>query len=187
MTRALGVVMAVAGVVAERCRRGMSWRFDGVLFTVLSPAGGGADVGNDASCVVLVETAKTRVLLPGDIEKTVENRLAPPSVDLLVVPHHGSATSSTDAFVAAAKPAFAVISAGWDSHFGHPHPKVVERYRHIGAHIVSTAAAGAISWRSDRPEAIASARCRSQPYWRRQPAAWRRTPRLSPRLLPCPR
>ena len=160
----------VPGIEAQRCQAGMSWRWDGVAFTVLSPVLHHHMEGNNASCVLLIETACQRVLLPGDIEAIVEDRLELPPVDLLVVPHHGSATSSTPRFVLATRSRFAVVGAGYDNRFGHPHPRVVERYRNIGTHVVSTAMAGAVRWRSRDPNWVAVQRCKASPYWRRDGA-----------------
>ena len=161
----------VAGVDALPCRAGARWRWDGVDFSVLSPPRNHGFNGNDASCVLLIETATARVLLAGDIERTVERALAPPPVDLLLVPHHGSATSSTVDFVAAVRPKFAIVTAGFDNRFGHPHPAVVERYRDAGAHVLTTAVSGALRWRSDEPCVVVAERCREASYWRTEPAA----------------
>ena len=86
-------------------------------------AGAITGAGNNASCVLLVETPETRVLLAGDIEAAVERRLvlsaASMSSSFLIT---AVATSSTDGFVAATRPRFAVVGAGFDNHFGHPNP-----------------------------------------------------------------
>ena len=156
----------VAGIDAKPCLAGAGWSWDGVDFSIISPRRGHHWSGNNASCVLLVETPETRVLLAGDIEAAVERRLVLRSVDVLLVPHHGSATSSTDGFVSAARPRFAVVGAGFDNRFGHPNPAVLERYRDAGAHILSTADSGELIWRSDDPGAIEAARCLDLRYWR---------------------
>ena len=183
----VGVVLAgepVPGIAAAPCRAGAKWRWDGVGFALLHPRAAHAHRRNNASCVLLVETKNAKALLAGDIERLVEQRLDVPQVDWLLVPHHGSATSSTTAFVDAARPRFAVIGTRWDNHFGHPHPDVVARYRAAGAHIVSTAVSGALRWRSADPGAIEAERCQRSPYWRRQAGTERRQA-LSATLLPC--
>ena len=175
---AVGQVLAgedVPGIAAEPCNAGLGWQSDGVVFTVLSPPAGHRFTGNNASCVLLIETASQRVLLAGDIEATVEHRLDVPPVDVLLVPHHGSATSSTRAFVAATRPRFAIVAAGFDNHFGHPHPRVVARYRDAGSHIVSTGLAGAVRWRSTNPMSVTVQRCAESPYWRSAAADRRST------------
>ena len=177
---------AVPGITVEQCVAGMAWQWDGVRFSVVWPPSGRAFEGNDASCVLLIETRAQRVLLAGDIGKVAELTLDLPRVDLLLVPHHGSATSSSPALVGMTRPALAVVGAGWDSHFGHPHPAVVERYRSVGAHIVSTAVSGAVRWRSDRPHIVDTVRCRPSPYWRKLPTGpWRRPSALSRQLADC--
>ena len=156
----------VPGIETHACTAGSTWRWDGVTFSVLSPSTGHHSRGNNASCVVLIETASHHVLLAGDIEALIEQRLELPRIDLLLVPHHGSATSSTSSFVAATRPKFAVVSAGYDNRFGHPHPRVVDRYRNGGSHIVSTASAGAVRWRSTDAESVIVQRCAASRYWR---------------------
>ena len=183
----VGLVLAgeaVPGIAAAPCRAGHEWRWDGVDFAVLHPPPGHRHAGNNASCVLLVTAASATALLAGDIERLVEPRLALPPVDWLLVPHHGSATSSTDAFVAATRPRFAVIGTGWDNRFGHPHANVVARYRAHGAHLVSTAVSGALRWRSARAGAIEATRCADSPYWQRHTSTERRAT-LHPALLPC--
>lgn len=165
----VGEVLAgerVPGIDTHPCAAGSGWQWDGVAFSVLSPAGDHGLTGNNASCVVLIETASRRILLTGDIEATIEQRLDVPAVDVLLVPHHGSATSSTPALVAATQPKFAIVAAGFDNHFGHPHPRVVARYRNGGSHIVSTGVAGAVRWRSTDPLSVTVQRCAESPYWR---------------------
>ena len=177
---------AVPGIAAAQCVAGMAWQWDGVRFSVVWPPSGRTFEGNDASCVLLIETLAERVLLAGDLGKVAELALDLPRVDLLLVPHHGSATSSSPALVGMTRPAFAVVGAGWDSHFGHPHPAVVERYRSVGAHIVSTAVSGAVRWRSTRPHVVDTVRCRPSPYWHNLPSGpWRRPSALSRHLADC--
>jgi len=134
---------------AAPCREGQAWRWDDVAFRMLNPAADEAASGNDSSCVLLVEGRGGRLLLTGDIGARVEPAVAarigegPPLV--LVVPHHGSRTSSSAAFLAALRPAFALVSAGWRSRFGHPHPLVVRRYAQAGIALSNTADAGALT------------------------------------------
>jgi competence protein ComEC len=83
-------------------------------------------------------------LLPGDIEKKVENELVAEDV-----PHHGSKTSSTDAFVAAVAPKFAVVSVGEGNQFGHPVASVVERYAAAGVRCLRTDRDGEVTALTD--------------------------------------
>ena len=118
---------------ARRCAAGESWEWDGVRFALLHPvAATRARKSNDFSCVLKVTAAGRSMLLTGDIEKPAEAELlerdrAALAADVLLVPHHGSRTSSTAAFLAAVGASSAVIPVGYRNRFGHPHPDVLER------------------------------------------------------------
>ena len=160
------------GISARPCRRGDAWLWDGVRFRVLWPPGPAA--GNDASCVIEIDDGEHRAILTGDVGSAAERRIDVRPVRVMVAPHHGSRTSSSAAFVARACPRVAIFSAGFRNRFGHPHPEVVERYRSIGAHLVTTGDLGAIRWRSDAPASLTAARDDWR-YWRsgRRPAMHR--------------
>ena len=160
-------------VPMQQCAAGQAWQWDGVRFRVLSPAPGGGDRDNDSSCVLLVEGRGGRVLLPGDISSKAEPAVAaavgagPPPV--LVVPHHGSKTSSGAVFIAALRPSLALVSAGWRNRFGHPRAEVLARYAEAGVPLFNTAVEGAVE-----VEFPADGTPRWQPGWRRQqPRYWR--------------
>jgi competence protein ComEC len=137
-----------------RCEAGQRWMWDGVAFSMLHPAA--AVYGetsrrkeNDRGCVLKVETQSASALLAGDIEARSESEIlarGAPALrsDVLVVPHHGSKTSSTNAFVAAVAPRYALFSVGYRNRFNHPNPAVVERYREIGAELRRTDCEGAL-------------------------------------------
>jgi competence protein ComEC len=119
--------------------------------------------------VLRIAAARHSVLLTGDIERRAELALlADPSVrsDILVVPHHGSRTSSSSEFVAAVSPRWAVVPVGYRSRFGHPHPEVLARYGAAGARVVRTDLDGAIEvrLRSDGAEVGRERRSRGR-YW----------------------
>jgi competence protein ComEC len=130
------------------CAAGTRWTWDGVDFAFLNPLPGAPPARNDASCVLLVAAGGRRILLTGDIERPAETRLvaakAIPEVDVMTVPHHGSATSSTPAFVSAARPAYAVVSAARYNQWGFPKAAVTARWRSFGAEVLATGASGAI-------------------------------------------
>ncbi|GMU41755.1 MAG: competence protein ComEC [Chloroflexota bacterium] len=108
---------------------------------------------NDASLVLLVTVGDRRFLLPADIEARAETWLVATGrdlgVDVLVVPHHGSTTSSTEPFVRATSPAVAIASAGAENPFGHPAASVVERYEAAGVIFLRTHAHGHVTFTSD--------------------------------------
>ncbi len=144
-------VMAPADAIlefgSERCAAGLSWHHDGVRFSVLHPPTRSFFSGNDGSCVVRVETPSGSLLLTGDIEMPGEARLAGAAslaADVVVVPHHGSSTSSTPAFVRAVAPSVAIVSAAHNNRWGFPRPEVTERWRRVGAMVLTTADLGAI-------------------------------------------
>ena len=137
------------------CFAGQSWTWDGVAFTVLHP--GGEIYGseprkrkeNDRGCVLRVATSARSMLLAADVEARGEAEMLardPLALgsDVLLVPHHGSKTSSTPAYLDAIAPAVAIISAGYRNRFHHPHPAVVERYRAQGVEPRLTFAEGAM-------------------------------------------
>jgi competence protein ComEC len=105
---------------------------------------------NDRSCVLRIEAGGQVALLTGDIEARSEAillRAAPDRLraDVLLVPHHGSRTSSTVAFIAAVDPAIAIVTAGYRNRFNHPRPDVVERYTRRGTRVPRTDRDGAVT------------------------------------------
>jgi competence protein ComEC len=135
----------------RRCHRDMQWSWDGVQFRFLHPGTDDSQRGwsdNDGSCVLRVKTGETSVLLPGDIEKRAEAHLVSHSTalqsNLVVAPHHGSETSSTQAFVRALRPDFVAFSTGYRNQWGFPRERVVDRWAATGAELLSTAANGAV-------------------------------------------
>jgi competence protein ComEC len=154
--REIGVGNVLAGehsdlIASSRCLAGQHWVSAGVRFEVLHPARLSLAEGNAASCVVRVSVGSYGMLLTGDIEARSESLLirngAPLASDIVVVPHHGSLTSSTVPFTDSVRPAYAVISAGFGNRWGFPKPRVVERWRAVGATVLNTAASGAIHFR----------------------------------------
>ena len=147
------VISSVPGMVPHRqvreCVDGQAWRWDGVQFRVLHPVAGMEMSANDRSCVVQVRARNLTLLLSGDIERAAERSLVQRygldlPADALVVPHHGSKTSSTREFIRAVAPEIAVFPVGYRNRFGLPHRDVVARYRERGARLLSTAGSGAI-------------------------------------------
>ena len=135
---------------SEKCHAGQSWNWDEVRFEMLSPPRQSTGVtGNDASCVLKVSSEFGALLLTGDIGKPTEAALARAGFDLaadvLQVPHHGSKTSSTEAFLSRVRPAVAVAGIGYLNRYGHPHKLVSARYARRQIPVYNTADEGAIS------------------------------------------
>lgn len=131
-------------------------RFGGATATVLWPlltTDVDARSGNNDSIVLRLQFGERTILMTGDLEKEGEaailNAKNEVASDVVKVPHHGSKTSSTAAFVAASHPRLAVISVGLTSIFGHPHKEVVERWRASGADVVTTGKRGTITVKTD--------------------------------------
>ena len=162
------------------CEAGQGWEWDGVRFAVLHPFADDYRPGartNALSCVLRIVGADgLSALLTGDVEAPGEARLvgrardgpgAALRSDVLVVPHHGSHTSSTDAFLDAVRPRVAVIQVGYRSRYGHPAPEVVARYAAHGIPVVRTDHCGAWLWAGGDAQCTRTLRHR---YWQWQGA-----------------
>lgn len=178
-------LMAVADADGRRpshaaCQAGQSWTWDGVRFDVLHPTSENwtqreSISDNNMSCVVRArpEGSSHSLLLTGDIEKPQEAALvrrlgASLASEVLMVPHHGSRTSSTQAFLEAVKPELGVIQAGARNRYGHPHPKVVSRYEDCRIALIQTARCGAWGWSTAQGGARQAGWCwrhKARRYW----------------------
>ncbi|MFC5499470.1 DNA internalization-related competence protein ComEC/Rec2 [Caenimonas terrae] len=180
---------------AARCVAGQRWHWDGVEFELLHPQADdylAPAKSNAMSCVLRIANGRQTALLVGDIEAAQEARLvssvrAKPvgrqaqddrspgvstsstrtalSADVLLVPHHGSKTSSTPAFLQAVRPRIAIVQAGYRNRFGHPAPPVLERYRLQGVRVIQSPQCGAAWWRSVQPQAVQCQRATAFRYW----------------------
>ena len=157
---------------ASRCFAGQHWQWDGVAFDVLHPQAAdyaAAAKSNAMSCVLRISNAGQSALLVGDIEQPQEARLladgAPLRADILLVPHHGSKTSSSAAFLQAVQPRIAIIQAGYRNRFGHPAAPVLQRYEAQGVQVVQSPQCGAAWWRSVQPAALQCQRTLALRYW----------------------
>ena len=171
----------MASSPSERCQGGQNWLWDGVRFEVLHPLETDYQPGarsNSLSCVLRISNGLQSALLVGDIEAAQERallaRAAPASqgkgveglqADVLLVPHHGSKTSSTSDFIAAVGPRWAWVQAGYRNRFGHPAPEVVARYRAQGITVVDSAHCGAMQWQSAQAQGMRCERDPSRRYW----------------------
>jgi competence protein ComEC len=145
--------VVLAAMRHVRCVAGQRWRWDGVDFEMLHPGAASYDdiylKANGRSCTLRISNGRRSVLLAGDIEAAQEAQLlqAQPDklrADVLLAPHHGSGTSSTEAFLAAVQPSVGIFQVGYRNRYRHPKPVVWERY---GAH-------GIARWRTDDTGAV---------------------------------
>ncbi len=159
-----------------RCEAGKLWQWDGVEFELLHPAREHymreKFRGNDRGCVLRITTGETSVLLVADIEQKSERELLASVPDklparVLLVPHHGSRTSSSPDFVTRVNPAFALVAAGYRNRFGHPKDEVLDRYRALGSRIFRTDLDGALIVEVTGDGAISVQRYRAmyRRYW----------------------
>ena len=158
----------------QPCLRGQAWVWDGVRFEVLHPAAlpqaaqDKPPKPNALSCVVRISDGQHSALLAGDIEAPQEQALVAAGlapVDLLLVPHHGSKTSSTPEFLQALSPQLALVQAGYRNRFAHPAPAVLARYEGMHIRVVDSVHCGAATWRSDAPQQLLCERVQSRRYW----------------------
>ena len=159
------------------CLAGQRWHWDGVDFEVLHPLPGAADAApglravrpNSLSCVLrIVSASGTAALLAGDIESAQEqalvDRAAPLEAEVLLLPHHGSKTSSSAAFLAAVQPRTALVQAAYRSRFGHLRPRWCSVCRRTALPWCSRRAARP-PWRSAQPDQVRCERVEAARYW----------------------
>ena len=171
----------------QRCVAGQSWNWDGVDISVLHPRAADYDAPakpNALSCVLRIQSAGrpgqavSVALLAGDIESAQEKRLVSDAsalaADLLLVPHHGSKTSSSDAFLDTVSPRIALVQNGYRNRFGHPAAAPMARYAARGIPVYESPQCGAMMWRSIDPEVVTCHRPAQQRYWHHSRA--RRSP-----------
>ena len=165
---------------ATRCVAGQRWVWDGVTFEVLHPSAsdygedGQAPKSNAMRCVLRISTDAQSALLVGDIEAPQEARLVAQlggpggnllKADVLLVPHHGSKTSSSAVFLDAVQPRIALAQTGYRNRFNHPVPVVVARYKERHIQLVDSPACGAATWQSSQPEEVSCQRQKAPRYW----------------------
>ncbi|QBE66606.1 DNA internalization-related competence protein ComEC/Rec2 [Pseudoduganella lutea] len=166
--------VAMASSMHRQCVAGQRWEWDGVRFEMLHPtAASYADASlktNGRSCTLRIVADGKAVLLAGDIEARQEAELLGRSAgalrsDVLLVPHHGSGTSSTDAFLDAVQPAIAVFQVGYRNRYRHPKREVVERYEKRDVAMLRTDAVGAIRIDLAAPLRVDRYRLSRPRYW----------------------
>jgi len=151
----LVLALEQAKVSARRlCRKAPAMQFAEVRIQVLHPPCQSANLDtNNASLVLRLSFGETQVLLTGDIEGEGEDLILaaglPLASTILKVPHHGSRTSSSKAFVQAVAPHVAIASLGYHNRFSFPAPEIVRRYAELGSRFLRTDQSGTISVLSD--------------------------------------
>jgi competence protein ComEC len=153
------------------CQAPRRWVWDGLDFEVLHPSPGLPYLGNDSSCVLSVRGPSISLLLTGDISHVVERRLAERGLGaytVLVAPHHGSSTSSSQVLIDAAKPRWAIISAAQGNRFDFPRADVLERFSKAAVATLNTARCGGIRMIAGARGApvVQSARVTRKAIWR---------------------
>lgn len=135
---------------------GETYSLGGASFTVIAPNKDYGTDRNDSSVGILVEHGENRFLLTGDAEETAEEDILENGIDISAdvykAGHHGSKTASTEAFLEAVNPEYAVISCGEGNSYGHPHAEVLNRFRSMGIDVFRTDEQGTIVAVSDGKE-----------------------------------
>lgn len=130
---------------------GERWRQGEEAFYILSPEAESAMDSNDASIVLYAEIGGMKWLFTGDLEEAGEEKLIKSypglHADVLKIGHHGSKTSTTEPFLAQISPQLAIISAGENNRFGHPHQEVLDRLGERKITILRTDKQGAITYK----------------------------------------
>ncbi len=157
----------------KRCEAGQQWQWDHVSFEVVHPLA--SDYAqmltpNARSCVLRIQAQGQTVLLTADIEAMQEQALLQRlgehlRADVLLVPHHGSKTSSTDGFLNAVQPRIAWVQSGYRNRYGHPAPTVMARYAAHGIPVWDSPHCGAMHWRSNAPTEVVCERDVQRRYW----------------------
>jgi competence protein ComEC len=156
--------------VPASCHERPAWRWDGVDLRFLTAIAG--EGSNNRSCVLMIDGFH-RVLLPGDIESRRELGLVEEygdalAAEVLLVPHHGSATSSGSDFLDRVNPRYAVFTLSRDNRWGFPAATVLERYRRRDIDLLDSARHGAVSVFSGSGELrIEAQRASPERIWRR--------------------
>ncbi|HEY1150137.1 MAG TPA: DNA internalization-related competence protein ComEC/Rec2 [Pseudoduganella sp.] len=170
-----GHPIAKAAPVHRHCEAGQKWEWDGVRFEMLHPTAESYAnhtlKPNARGCTLMIRAGAHAILLPADIEAAQEAELVARDggalrANVLLVPHHGSGTSSTPAFLQAVQPQTAIFQLGYRNRYHHPRADVVERYRRLGASLDRTDESGAILLQLGQNDiAVTKYRTEHARYW----------------------
>ncbi|WP_258577640.1 DNA internalization-related competence protein ComEC/Rec2 [Nitrosomonas supralitoralis] len=160
----------------EQCRAGQVWQWDDVHFELLHPLAqdylNSKRKTNAKSCVLKITSLHGSVLLPADIEEKDEQALLDRDshklrATVLIAPHHGSNTSSTDAFVQKVNPSLTIFTVGYLNRYNHPRETVISRYQNSSSRLMRSDKDGAILIRFENNDWSAiSWRKLNRRYWR---------------------
>lgn len=158
---------------SKPCYDSINWQWDGVLFEILSPSKNSNLKNNNASCVLKISNKHKSILITADIEILVENLLIENNSvklksDVLLVPHHGSKTSSSISFINAVSPEYALIANGYKNRFKLPAKSIVNKYKNNNSKIYTTACSGAITLLFSNKISLTEMRKSKKHFWNRQ-------------------
>jgi competence protein ComEC len=159
-----------------QCYAGQHWQWDEVQFKVLYPELGSYDnehvTDNNRSCVIKVSSTSGTILLTGDVEKAGEYQMLARDAsvlkaDVLIAPHHGSKTSSTQDFIQAISPKLVIFTNGYLNRFGHPKSVIVQRYVNQDVQVLRSDYDGAVqlNYKKDRAVKVLKWRKVERRYW----------------------
>lgn len=158
----------------RRCEAGQTWFWDDIRFAMLHPTVASYDSAtwkpNGRSCTLRITLGGYSILLTGDIEAAQETALVESSADqlqasVLLVPHHGSGTSSTASFLQAVRPDIALFQVGYRNRYRHPKQEVLDRYGNLGIKRLRTDDSGAVTFRFGAAIDFAEHRREHARYW----------------------
>ncbi len=176
-------VLLADKVKRVKCFSGQKWQWDGVDFEMLYPELASYENSsikdNNRSCVLKITSASGSLLLTGDMERQAEQALlamqqgrqnrALLKSDVLIAPHHGSRTSSSEEFIAAVAPHLTIFTAGYLNRFRHPLPEIVSRYEKASSKLLRSDYDGAVimnyAAEAANPVEVVSWRKQRQRYW----------------------
>ncbi|QLG87254.1 DNA internalization-related competence protein ComEC/Rec2 [Chitinibacter bivalviorum] len=152
-----------------KCSAGQHWQWDQVQFDIIWPSANYAVATDNAQgCVLRISNGKYSALITADIGKAEEAALIAAGLarsDILLVPHHGSKTSSSQPFISATQAQYAVFSAGFMNRFGHPKPEIIARYQSANATILRTDELGALRFQVGQQIQMQAERHIHPHYW----------------------
>jgi len=166
------IVRAASG--HYRCETGQGWSWDGVRFEMLHPTTGSYASAkwkpNARSCMLKVTAGGRSILLPGDIEVLQEDELTGSIPEkllatVLLAPHHGSGTSSSQVFLQAVRPEIALFQVGYLNRYGHPRRDVYDRYGGMGIERIRTDESGAVTMKFGETLTVSRYRQDQARYW----------------------